>query len=56
LKTRLYQILGLNGQTSTGQPLEEEKPKAIKAKPAPSLDDDDDEEGMEFFKKLAQEE
>lgn len=61
LKARLYKILGLDGSAPRQQVQEEEqsapKPqKAKAAKPAPVADDEGDDESMDFFKKLAQEE
>lgn len=65
LKAKLHRVLGLNGSTSTKTESktpwgddEETKPapqaKTQAPKSAPSMDDDDD-ESMEFFKKLAEE-
>jgi hypothetical protein len=63
LKTRLYKVLGLDGAKKPRNEEEEfetpaPKAKAPKAQPTQtaSSDDEDDDEGMDFFKKLAEEE
>ena len=59
LKARLYKVLALDGSAPTPKNSFEEEapaPKQKAAKPAPSIDDDEDDEGVEFFKKLAEEE
>lgn len=59
LKARLYKVLALDGSASMPKNSFEEEapaPKQKAAKPAPSIDDDEDDEGVEFFKKLAEEE
>jgi hypothetical protein len=59
LKARLYKVLALDGSTAPKQQFAEEEAPQPKAK-APSKmtvqDDDEDDEGTEFFKKLAEEE
>jgi hypothetical protein len=61
LQGRLYRVLGLDGGTQQNEATKEvqevavPKQKAKAAPKAPSLNDDDDDEGMEFFKKLAEE-
>jgi len=59
LKARLYKVLALDGSAApAARSFDEQEAAPQKSKPAAkiSVDDDEDDEGTEFFKKLAEEE